>query len=131
MHRIFSVSLKHGPVIFTIVPPNMFPLSGANTRGKFDPAIKHYYFILTYHTLLLLTIIIYVFNFTNILIANCRQYYFIYSKHMTSWKIICPSSSGQITDGRSLRERFIFVTLCTVPSVKTNLKKRKRLIPMD
>jgi hypothetical protein len=29
--------LKHGPVRLTMVPPSMFPFSGANTSGRFDP----------------------------------------------------------------------------------------------
>ena len=28
---------KQGPVRLTIVPPNMFPFSGANTSGRFAP----------------------------------------------------------------------------------------------
>ena len=28
---------KHGPVMLTMVPPSMFPFSGANTRGRLDP----------------------------------------------------------------------------------------------
>jgi hypothetical protein len=29
--------LKHGPVRLTMVPPSMFPFSGANTSGRLDP----------------------------------------------------------------------------------------------
>ncbi len=33
--------LKQGPVRFTMVPPSMFPFSGANTSGRFDPTREH------------------------------------------------------------------------------------------
>ena len=33
-------SSKHGPVMFTIVPPNMWPFSGAKVRGRFVPTAK-------------------------------------------------------------------------------------------
>lgn len=39
LHIIFIVGSKHGPVILTMVPPSMLPLSGANTRGKLAPSI--------------------------------------------------------------------------------------------
>jgi hypothetical protein len=38
LHWILSPGTKHGPVMLTMVPPNMFPLSGANTNGRFAPA---------------------------------------------------------------------------------------------
>lgn len=37
---IFSLGSKHGPVMLTTVPPNMLPLSGANTNGKLAPSEK-------------------------------------------------------------------------------------------
>ena len=33
-------SSKQGPVMFTIVPPNMWPFSGANVRGRLVPTEK-------------------------------------------------------------------------------------------
>jgi hypothetical protein len=38
LHWIFSPGTKQGPVMLTMVPPNMLPLSGANTNGRFAPA---------------------------------------------------------------------------------------------
>ena len=39
---------KQGPVRLTIVPPNMFPFSGANTSGRFAPirSLNHFVFCL-------------------------------------------------------------------------------------
>ena len=40
LHIIFIFGVKQGPVILTIVPPSIFPLSGAKVRGKVAPAEK-------------------------------------------------------------------------------------------
>jgi hypothetical protein len=37
LHVTLMSSSKQGPVMFTIVPPSMWPFSGANVRGRLVP----------------------------------------------------------------------------------------------
>ena len=40
LHVTLISGLKQGPVKLTIVPPNMWPFSGANVSGRFVPTIN-------------------------------------------------------------------------------------------
>ncbi len=37
LHVTLMLGAKHGPVRLTMAPPNMWPFSGANVRGKLVP----------------------------------------------------------------------------------------------
>lgn len=122
LHRIFSVSLKHGPVMLTIVPPNMFPLSGAYTRGKFVPAVT--YAIVSSLSVLdpPISLAMSFFDLTDILVASSQHDPFVYSEDVTSWKTVRPSSSGQVANRRHLGVRLVFVALGAVSGVEANLR---------
>lgn len=59
---------------------------------------------------------------TNIFVACSHHNSFVYPEYMSAWKTVCPSTAGQVTQYRCLAVRFVFISLCSVASVETNLQ---------
>lgn len=62
------------------------------------------------------------YKLTNILVTSAHKNLLINPEDVSSRKTIGPPSSCQITEHRGLGVRLVFVGLCSVASVETNLR---------
>lgn len=66
-----------------------------------------------------------MYALTYILVTSSKHNLLIYSKNVASREAISPPSVGQISDGRPLRIRIVFVRPRSIPSIEANLHKFK------
>jgi len=94
----------------------MLPLSGANTKGKFAPAGSFS------NNLVLKSrnpnVLTYIF------VASREHDFFVYSEYVSAGKVVGPAPASEIAQGGHLRVGQVFVALCAVASIESNLHKQ-------
>ena len=98
---------KQGPVRLTIVPPNMFPFSGANTSGKLAPirSLKDSVIVRKYWRSILK-----ISNIEDIgpaPDADAWQYLLVDAENVSTWKAVGHPSVRQVSHVGGLREGFL------------------------
>ena len=96
---------KQGPVRLTLVPPNMFPFSGANTRGRLAPTEQKIYEWKIFEWKIFLTEISDADSWQNVLIN---------SEDVSTRETICSSSGRKISDLSSLRVGHVLIGLGSI-----------------